>query len=318
MTLPVGTISLSQVNVELGLSSTALISMNDTAVRALAGVASGAISMSDLQGKSSAFAFTISSNQTDANLRTLAVAAGWDQVLAVVATIGSGVVISGSVLSNSTPALTIDGAWAGGVRLVNNGTIAGRGGTGAPGGNTGGSAVGGGRGMIVSVAVSIDNTSGIIAGGGGGGTGGAKSSNVTFTWERPSDGRTGSGYVAAGGGGGGGGQGGNVSSTGGAAGSAPEGFAYSGANLQGTSAGVGGAGSVSSAGGGGVAATCTYTGLYFNGSVFVSGTITASGTSGFPGGGWGQAGGASAAGECLSGNSYITWINTGTRYGVLT
>jgi len=53
MTLPTGTISMSQVNVELGLSPTALISLNDSAVRALAGVPSGAISMSDLWGKSS-------------------------------------------------------------------------------------------------------------------------------------------------------------------------------------------------------------------------------------------------------------------------
>lgn len=317
MTLPVGTISLSQVNVELGLSSTALISMNDTAVRALAGVASGAVSMSDLQGKSSAFAFTISTNQTDANLRTLAVAAGWDQSLAVVATIGSGVVISGSVLANSTPALTINGSWPGGVRLVNNGIIAGRGGTGAPGGNTGGSAVGGGRGMSVSVAVSIDNTSGIIAGGGGGGSGGSVGS-TSFTWQNPSTGNSGGGYVAAGGGGGGGGQGGNVTSTGGAAGSGPDAYAYSGASFSATSPTAGGGGSVSSAGGGGVGGTTSYIGLYFNGSAFVSGTITASGTSGTPGGGWGQGASGSAAGDCLSGNSYITWINTGTRYGVLT
>lgn len=52
MTLPVGTISLSGVNVELRLSSTQIISLNDANVRQLAGVPSGAISMSNLQGKS--------------------------------------------------------------------------------------------------------------------------------------------------------------------------------------------------------------------------------------------------------------------------
>ena len=52
MTLPTGQISMSQVNTELSKSSTALISLNDSDVRALAGVPSGAISMANLQGKS--------------------------------------------------------------------------------------------------------------------------------------------------------------------------------------------------------------------------------------------------------------------------
>jgi len=43
---------MSQVNTELGRSSTASISLGETAVRTLAGVASGAISMNDLRGKS--------------------------------------------------------------------------------------------------------------------------------------------------------------------------------------------------------------------------------------------------------------------------
>jgi len=51
MTLPVGQISFGQVNTELGLSATAQISLNDAAVRALAGVPSGQIAMSNLQGK---------------------------------------------------------------------------------------------------------------------------------------------------------------------------------------------------------------------------------------------------------------------------
>ena len=53
MVLPTGTISMSQVNTELGRSSTASINLNETAVRTLAGVASGTISMNDLRGKSS-------------------------------------------------------------------------------------------------------------------------------------------------------------------------------------------------------------------------------------------------------------------------
>ena len=54
MTLPTSgnPLSFSQVDVELGLSATAQISMNDTAVRTLFGVASGAIGMSSGFGKS--------------------------------------------------------------------------------------------------------------------------------------------------------------------------------------------------------------------------------------------------------------------------
>jgi hypothetical protein len=43
---------MSQVNTELGRSATATISLNESAVRSLAGVSSGAISMNNLRGKS--------------------------------------------------------------------------------------------------------------------------------------------------------------------------------------------------------------------------------------------------------------------------
>lgn len=47
-----GAISLGNVNTELGRSSTATISLGETAVRTLAGVSSGAIALSNLYGKS--------------------------------------------------------------------------------------------------------------------------------------------------------------------------------------------------------------------------------------------------------------------------
>lgn len=64
MALPTNTISLGQVNSELNLSATATISMNDAAVRTLAGVGGSGttISMSNLHGKSNAQTFTFSPN----------------------------------------------------------------------------------------------------------------------------------------------------------------------------------------------------------------------------------------------------------------
>jgi hypothetical protein len=66
MVLPTGTISMANVNVELARSSTATISLNESAVRGLAGIASGTISMNDLRGKSAGTP-TISNKSSTAN-----------------------------------------------------------------------------------------------------------------------------------------------------------------------------------------------------------------------------------------------------------
>lgn len=60
MTLPAtGAISLSQVSVELGGAAGSVRSLGETAVRNLAGVPSGAISMSSLRGKSAYTPMTV-------------------------------------------------------------------------------------------------------------------------------------------------------------------------------------------------------------------------------------------------------------------
>jgi hypothetical protein len=46
-------ISMSDVNVQLGYASTQSLTLNDTNARTLAGIPSGAISMSDFYGKPS-------------------------------------------------------------------------------------------------------------------------------------------------------------------------------------------------------------------------------------------------------------------------
>jgi hypothetical protein len=289
MTLPAsGAISFNNINVELGVSGTTQASLGQASYRTLAGVASGAISMSNFYGKANQFAFTISSNQTNANLRTLAVNAGWNQSSKVVATIGSGIYVSSN--GTGTPGLTVNGSFPGGVELTNNGFIIGMGGNGSNGGSASvGNPVPGGSGgtaLFVSVGVSIRNN-GTIGGGGGGGGGGG-----FYYFD------TGYGVQSSGGGGGGGGRTGATNSSGGSGGT----FGYAGA--------AGGAGTASSAGSGGVGGNGGQGGTGGSGGSWGSGggTGTASNNPGAAGGGGGGA---------VSGNSNITWLATGTRLGAI-
>jgi hypothetical protein len=306
MTLPSsGSISLSQVNTELGLSATALITMNDSAVRTLfQKTGSGtAISMSDGYGKANQFAFTISSNQTNANLRTLAVNAGWNETSKVVATISSGIYISSN--GTGTPALTVSGSFPGGVELINGGTIVGMGGAGGNGGGyyapsvltpTAGAV--GGTAFSVSSAITVVNNGTIAGGGGGGGGGGAR---AVFD---------GYGTEVWGGGGGGGGRSSNASNSSGGTGGPRT--AYSGG-----SGAAGGAGTVSAAGGGGAGGSGG--GIFFGGAGGAGGAWGASGATGGNSGGSIQSGaGGGSGGNAVSGNSNITWTAFGTRLGGIT
>lgn len=285
---------MGQVNTELGQSATAVIALNDANVRTLAGIPTGAISMGNLQGKTSSFSFTLASG-TDVNLRTQAIAAGWPQSAPVIATIDAGSTIQAS--STGTAALTISGLFPGGVSLTNGGTIIGRGGNAGAGGfnagplnntasNPGGAGGAGGLALLVSSAVSIDNANGRVSGGGSGGGGGGGGQKPPL-----------SAQAAAGGGGGGG--------IGVSLGGAPNGGA-------GTliAVGAGGAGSVGP--------------LCRGGNGGTGGSYGSAGTSGNPGSNNsgagtrnGAGGAAGAAGGCTSGNVNITWTSVGIRDGAL-
>lgn len=299
MTLPAsGPISLSQVNTELGRSSTATISLGESAVRTLFGVASGAISMLQGYGKANQFTLTISSNQTNANLRTLAVNAGWNQSSKVVATINGGVYVSSN--GTGTTALTINGSFPNGVELVNNGYIVGMGGAGGHGGgvdygyapaysNSGQAGGVGGKALDVSVPVAITNN-GTIAGGGGGGGGGGMGSDYSGKFP-----------IFNAGAGGGGGRSGSTNSSGGS-----RGYDYVAA----TATQNGGAGTSSNPGAGGNGTG--YGGVGGGGGGW--GSAGAAGNTGYQGYSAGAGGG---GGACLTGNGNITWLATGTRLGAI-
>ena len=294
MALPsAGAISLRDVNVELGLSATAQISIGDAAVRTLFGIGSGVINMQNGRGKANQFAFTISSNQANANLRTLALNAGWNGTTKVVATISSGIYLYATSTSNT--GLVVDGSFPAGVDLINNGYILGMGGNGGGGGGdggAGGSGGSGGKALSVSTGVTITNN-GTIGGGGGGGGGGGS-------------GKNGQEFGFAGGGGGGGGRTGLTNSSGGGGGSG----AYNGGG------GSGGSGTSSSAGGGGGGGV--YYGAFDNGYGAGGGSGGNWGANGNGGGSARASGGSGGgAGACLTGNSYITWVATGSRYGAI-
>jgi hypothetical protein len=280
-----GSTAGQSIAVELGLGATSQISLNDAAVRGLAGVPSGAITMpTNFYGKANQFSLVFSSDTQNVNLRSVAVSNGWDEASKVVATINNSVVISSN--STGTPALTISGSFPGGVDLINNGFIVGMGGAGGASPTAANASPGssGGLALSVSTAVTLTNGSGVIAGGGGGGGGGSATVNTMYS-------------TAAPGGGGGGGRTGRTNSAGGAGG-AP-----------------GSPGTFSSLGAGGPPTANPFAGAGGNGGEWGS-----AGTGGqqLSGEAYRNAGGGGAAGAAISGNANITYVSTGTRLGALT
>jgi predicted ATP-grasp superfamily ATP-dependent carboligase len=170
---------------ELGQSPTGQISLNDTNVRSLAAVPSGAIIMpTNFYGKSVGVAFnqTISVNTVNYNLRAAAVTAGWNQTtpLNATITINSGVYVYST--STGAYAFRTGTTFPAGtsLKLINNGTILGMGGAGSNAAVVVGSTSAplpapgsvGGPALLAEYALSITNN-GVIGGGGGGGGAGS-------------------------------------------------------------------------------------------------------------------------------------------------
>jgi len=303
-----GQITLNQVNVELGLTATAQIGMNDSAVRGLFGIASGEIEMSDGYGKSSETVLSADTNRL--TVSSLISAGGTLRV-------PSNLWVWSSVAT--TPAMIIDIACT----VIIEGKVVGMGGSSTHNGQVGGTAI-----SITSSGVTVQNNSGAyIAGGGGsgalgsngfggGGAGGGKSfsgsaRSLPFFNGTGNNGITQDSGKSVGGTGGGAGGGGGSSSIIGGDG-AQGGFILPGSGGAGgyhTQYGGASGGTGGSAGGAGAAGQGPSP--YFGGQ-----------RGGGGGGGWGASGGSGgsggpgAGGDAIddNGNSY-TLTNNGTIYG---
>ena len=280
MALPVGEISLSQVNVELTRPSTQEISMNEAEVRTLAGVggAGTVISMSNLQGKSNRIAISliIAAPTNNYNIFTNRSPFYQPGISDITLTINPGVFVGGGAPGAEALSLPSQFSPADTVTIINQGVVIGRGGAGGRGGTTptplrNGSS--GTRAFITQRPVIIQNQ-GTFAGGGGGGGGG-----LPGIQPRP---RKQGGPITRLGGGGGGGAG--VS---GGGGGPPN----------------GGTGTTTSGGAGGPAISPAQTGG-------PGGGRGSPGTPRRPTGGF-----AGGAGQYAAGSPLITWQETGTRQG---
>tara|TARA_B110000971_G_scaffold44083_1_gene43828 strand:+ start:182 stop:1030 length:849 start_codon:yes stop_codon:yes gene_type:complete len=188
---------------------------------------------------------------------------------------------SAIISSNTTgsPALIVNGSFPAGVTLLNTGTIVGMGGAGN--GGVGGIA------LTASVAISINN-SGTLAGGGGGGGYGTPG---------------GTGGNLGGYGGGGGGRSGLTNSSGGAG--------QGGVVFPGSAGGSGTFSAIGAAGGAGYPP--------YGGRGGVGGDWGSTGENGVNGSDpvWNSPQAGAAGGAAVSGNSYVTWVATGTLRGSL-
>lgn len=235
---------------------------------------------------------TLSALTTNYNMKTAAIAAGWDQVtpLQMSVTVNNGIVIGST--TTAAPAFDTGTGFPIGttLALINNGTITGKGGTGGGGGiynygngndPTGYPGESGGVAFRAQLSIVVSNNGTIQGGGGGGGGGGLMA---------------GEGWGSGGGGG---------------AGHTPG----QGTIVQGNAEYWSGAGSPGTLTTGGAGSTVNY----------FSGYGGSPGPAQFPGGAGGNPGNAGAAGAngkpggaagiAVQGNSNVTWNAIGTRLG---
>ena len=324
-----GTIDLLAIQTEFGASGLAASAV-DAGLATLNGTdLVPDTSMRDFLGTAAPFIFysTISTDQVNYNLRSAAIAAGWNGVQALRATIviNVGVYVFASDpfhyafdTGSSFPARTV-------LTLNNYGLILGWGGDGGAGGtpyvygaNSGSAGQNGGPALIARSAITINNSQVIGGGSGGGGGGGATLSlSPSFSGDMGGD-----RDMGGSGGGGGGGTGLGVGA-GGYGGGSVFGYPAGESGNQGTSVYYGGAGS----GGAGGAGSSSYGLSTRAGSGGNGGSLGGAGSAGTAGSpidnpywtryqGSGGAGG--PGGAAVVGNSYITWTATGTRYGSIT
>ncbi len=262
------------------------------------------------------FTATLSSNTANANLRTVAVAQGWDEISPLSFAVASGVYAYSTSTSNA--GLIVSGSYPNGLIITNSGYIIGMGGAGgfpqgplnspsqSSGGN-GGPALSFASGITVDI---INQASSFIAGGGGGG-----------------------GYSGGNGGGGGGGAGqsGSPGSSGSNGSGSPTSITCTASPGQESVSGTGGTGG-GAGGGSGYAGTWSSPGCVSYGGAPMRGgsggrVLPGSGGgdggsagnagSGTGGGGWGAAGGGTGAGSggaAITG-SFTSLTNNGTIYG---
>lgn len=242
-----GAISINNINTELGSASGATRSLGDTSSRNLAGVPSGAISLSNFYGKSNELVLDFGTNaMTDVNLRAQADSRGYTNHAKVICKFSGNIDAS----ATSVPAIEV-GSWPAGtavhVIIYGSGQVRGRGGAGGSGQLANGTAAvaGGAGGPAIKATYSIPGGctieiqgSASIRPGGGGGGGGGRGYVVGETLQYYTGGNGGNGYTVG------------VAATAGATGGTNSGIGGNG-GAQGTNGAAGASTSWGSGAGGG-------------------------------------------------------------------